>query len=332
MTKKNEKIFENKYLKKNSFKYKRKLIKKSIQYHNNINLILFIKSFLYILLFKLCLSKTIRKLISPPPIINITIVGQGSINILSNNSQLNLKNVHFDDEIIQNYKLRTIKFVSNQPFYNMGLELDLNNLETISFKSLFENMYYLTRVDLSNFNKKVNDMSNMFKNCKTLEYVNFGDFDTSAVTTMEYMFYNTNLTFVDLSKFDTSSVNSMKSMFGESKNLMILNLMNFKTLDVTNMKKMFYNCKSLIFLNLYSFQENINLQINAIFNGTKDDLIYCVNENYSKIIKNELNGKTTTNNCQHDCFQGSKRLIPIKKQCLNNCIDDEEGIYIFENF
>ena len=325
-----EKTFMKKNLENDAFEYmnKNKKIKK-IKYfkYKNTILILFIKSFIYSLLFTLCLSKKIsqnqRKLASPQ-IINITIVGQGSINIISEKSKINLMNVHFDDEIITDYQFKTINFVSKKPFYKIGLEFRIYFLNEVSFSSLFEDMIYLTRVDLSNFNKKVNDMSYMFKNCKSLEYVNFGDFDTSYVTNMNSMFYNTNLTFLDLSKFTTSSVNNMMNMFSNSQNLMYINLNNFQTLNVVKMKGMFYKCKSLMFLNLYSFQENKTLEIDSIFSETNDDLIYCINDNAEK-IKNELRSKTNPNNCAHNCFQESKKLYPNKKICLNNCNDDEDG-------
>ena len=201
----------------------------------------------------------------------------------------------------------------------------------VSFYNLFTDMTYLTKVDLSQFDLKINDMTNMFKNCRVLEYVNFGNIDTSSVTSMENMFFNTNLKYLDLSKFNTLTVSNMNKMFAESKNLLYLNLNNFQTNQVTKMTKMFYNCKSLQFLNLYSFIEKSGLDIGYILDETKDDLIYCINSETAPKIAIELQLKITSNSCENDCFQESKNLIPEKKQCIDDCGKDDIYLYEYHN-
>ena len=271
-------------------------------------------------------SKELRKLYIYEKI-NITITGKGYLKFISDKSQIYPRYIKIKDTYYDSYK--KLNFVNDKD-YNLTLLFE-NYYNTFSFKSLFEGLTAVKRVDLSEFNKRVTDTSYMFYNCKNLEYVNFGDFDTSKVTTMAYMFAGTIMKLLNLKSFDTSSVSNMSYMFSNCKQLISLDLSSFDTSKVTKMEKMFYNCESLLFINLYSFTENKNVNIDYIFDNTQDDLIYCINVDNVGKIKNKLQNKINENNCNHDCFQENKKIIPEKKECLDKCSLDSEYIYEYEN-
>ena len=74
-----------------------------------------------------------------------------------------------------------------------------------------------------------------------------------------------------------------------------------------------------------------NNDIQNILIGTKNDLIYCIIEENAPLITNELRTKTTQNTCNNACFQNSKKLIPEKKQCIDNCEQDDTYKYEIDN-
>ena len=316
--------------------YTTKLYRRKINklYPGNANFILLLKLLIYMLLLPIYFSKknsfSLRKLNSLQ-IISIEFYGEGILNYISRNSKIHPKYIYVGNYTFVDYEYKSFD-VQNNKTRNLTMKFNYNSNTVVSFYSLFSDMTYLTKVDLSKFDLKINDMVNMFKNCKSLEYVNFGNIDTSSVTSMENMFYGTGLKYLDLSKFDTSLVTNMKKMFSESKNLLYLNLNNFQTNKVTTMYSMFDNCRSLQFLNLYSFEEKSSLEISNIFLSTKNDLVYCVNSDKAPKIAEKLRtSKTTSNSCENDCFQDStKLLIPEKSQCIGNCEDD--GEYIYEHY
>ena len=295
---------------------------------------------IYILLFPLNLSKKnllksfgIRKLNSLQRI-KIFFIGNGTLYFLSSQSDISIpKYITVDNQRKDGHNKKFFTFLTNRT-HNLTMQFGYDDTKVFTFKNLFSGMDYLTRVDLSEFDNKISDMSNMFKDCKLLEYVNFGNIDTSMVGNMEYMFYNTKLKFLDLSKFSIVSVTNMNGMFSKSKNLLYLNLDSFVTNQVTTMRSMFSNCDSLQFLNLNTFVENSRLTTNDIQNiliGTRNDLIYCINEEKAPLITYELRTKTTSNTCSHTCFENSKKLIPEKKECIDNCQLDDTYKYEIDN-
>ena len=313
--------------KKNEYIIKKK---KNFKFIKKIQL-LFVKLIIFYNLLPLCLSndnsQELRKLDTYEKI-NMTITGKGYLKFISDKSEIYPRYIYIKDKY---YNSNTKFNFVNDKDYNLTLLFENNYYNRFSFKSLFEGLTAVKRVDLSEFNKKVTDTSYMFNNCKNLEYVNFGDFDTSKVTTMAYMFAGTLVKLLNLNNFDTSSVSNMNYMFSNCKQLISLDLSSFDTSKVTKMEYMFYNCDSLLFINLYSFTENTNVKIDYIFDNTQDDLIYCINADNLEKIKNEIKNKINENNCNHDCFQKNKKIIPEKKECLDNCSLDSEYIYEYEN-
>ena len=336
----------NKKISKNNnndkFTYKRHFLEfecekiiaiKNFRETNRFSIIL-LKLFIYITLFPLYLSKNnslkLRKTTSIQKI-TYTFFTNGTLNYISPYSPLIPK--YF---FVNNYKIdvnnNPISYPPRSFFYqhnktrNMTLIFEFNE-ETqisVSFQSLFENMKHILIVYFSEFNYRVNDMQSMFKDCINLYHVDFGNFDTSSVTNMERMFYKTNIKYLDLSIFETVEVTSMNEMFYESQNLLYLNLKTFVTSKVIRMNNMFYNCKSLSYINLLGFSENNELEIEKIFLGTKNDLIYCINNQNSPRISNILSRyKNTPNSCSNNCFEGTKKFIPDKNICIGSCSDDD---------
>ena len=322
-------LFSGFNLSKNNSKDFRKKIKLKI--YNKV--ILLFKLFIYILLFPLYLSKKstfkLRKL-NLAYLINIELFGQGIYHFTSSRSTISPKYIYHKNKTLVVYHQKTIKFLNNIT-YNITLEFDLDNVNSVSFKELFSDVIHLTRVDLSKFDKKIDNMSNMFKNCKILEYVNFGHLDTSLVENMSYMFYITNIKFLDLSNFDTTKVTNMEYMFAECNNLLYLNLNNFNTNKVTKMNNMFTNCYKLEYLNLYSFNENSQITLSNIVQGINKDIIYCVNSKNSPKIYESLSRKSNQNFCNHTCFEESIKLLPLKNTCIDNCMNDDLYIYEYDN-
>ena len=60
-------------------------------------------------------------------------------------------------------------------------------------KSMFNNCFSLTSLNLSNFNtNNVNNMKYMFYDCSSLTSLNLSNFNTNNVKYMEDMFYGVN--------------------------------------------------------------------------------------------------------------------------------------------
>ncbi len=60
----------------------------------------------------------------------------------------------------------------------------------VSFKSMFENCYKLTKASFKGWNtENVTNLENMFRNCSELSELDLSSFNTSKVTTMRFMFY-----------------------------------------------------------------------------------------------------------------------------------------------
>ena len=305
--------------------------KKTFRFINKIQ-ILFIKLIIFNNLLPFYLSgynSKERRILSNTPKISVIVKGKGNLTFLSDEYNINrIKNVEVYGKSYT--KKKTLNF-KNEKEHNITIYF-YDNIITSFFMDytlgyIFNELINITKVDLSGFNKKPVDTSYMFKNCKNLKDIIFGDFDTSKVTSMAHMFSGTAVKLLDLSKFDTSSVSNMNYMFHNNKELISLDLSSFDTSKVTKMDNMFYSCESLLFINLYSFKENSELNILKMFDFTKDDLFYCINDKMDK-IKNLLSQKKNVNMCDHDCFKShNKKIVPAKKICVDNCNETE---YLYE--
>ena len=69
----------------------------------------------------------------------------------------------------------TVLINSDDNENNITMEFSFTNFE---MEDLFEDISYIKKVDLSNFNIKPSSIKNMFSGCRKLEEIIFGDFDT----------------------------------------------------------------------------------------------------------------------------------------------------------
>ena len=203
--------------------------------------------------------------------------------------------------------------------------LNWPNLDTTLITNtarMFNGCTSLISLDLSNL-KTQNDinMDYMFNDCTNLINITFSkNFITNPVKNMSHMFSGcTKIETLDLSNFMTASVTDMESMFESCKKLLYLDLSNFNTAVVLSMKKMFYGCSSLIYINLNSNTYIIrdDTDLNDVFTGTSNDLIYCVNEQFPK-IKDTLSSKNTQNDCSNICFSEDNNYI-YENTCYKDC-------------
>ena len=215
--------------------------------------------------------------------------------------------------------------------------LDLSTWKTLyveNIRSMFYDCNSLTYIDLSKFNSSsVTDMKDLFFNCIKLTSINLKHFDTSKVTDMSSMFYGCSfLQSLDLSSFNTSLVTNMKSMFYSCIKLVSLDLSNFNIQNVRKMGSMFSTCKNLSFINFYNYNNTI-ASMKDMFYQTSSDLIICIN-NLTKTIR--ITTKLSESQCiVYDCnidLKQKQRIIFDKRICLNDCLNDKEYKYEYNNF
>ena len=239
--------------------------------------------------------------------------------------------------------------------------LDIKNFYTPNLEyinDLFSGCDLLESVDISNINtSKVKDMTGVFYCCLTLKSLDIKNFDTSVVTTMEKMFRGCNkLTSLDVSHFKTESVTNMGQMFDQCQYLTSLNLSNFNTNNVNNIFNMFYNCYSLQYLDVSSFNtekinymnelfiytsslKSLNLSsfiihdtttVSFILQGTNANITLCYNA--SKMPAHFLEQvHSYENSCQKLCIMNSKKYILDKEMCVDNCYNEKEYKYEYDN-
>ena len=237
------------------------------------------------------------------------------------------------------------------------LSLDLSSFDTsnlIDLNCMFDCCYALTSYDLSSFytSKVINmghlfrynlklkslnlenfdtslitDMVGMFEGCGSLKSLNLSNFKTAKVKTMWCMFCGSSIQFLDLSSFDTSSVSSMNQMFMNCKSLLSLEIGSFNTSLVSDMSEMFENCTSLISLNLPNNFFNGNVNVEKIFLGINNNLIYCINGN----IPTDLN-LSISMNCSDNCFKNTvNKFIIEENKCIDNCNKHNSYKYEYNN-
>ena len=160
----------------------------------------------------------------------------------------------------------------------------------------------------------------MFYNCKNLQFLNLSSFNTEQVKRFENIFDNClELTSLDLSNFNTDNAINMENMFRNCIKLTYLDISHFNTLSVNNMSSMFYGCFNLEYLNIKNFEEKKDSDTNKIFEGTPDNIIYCIkNEEMTPKIKIILDEKECKiNDCDENWKENYENMIEIKKTNIN---------------
>ncbi len=162
----------------------------------------------------------------------------------------------------------------NAMFENMFdlTSLDLSNFDTsrvTSMNLIFSFTSRLTTLDLSNFDTSaVTDMRGMFvrTGATTLD---LSSFDTRAVTDMGMMFYGIKAPTLDVSHFNTSAVLDMSGMFLDANELTTLDIRNFDTSAVTDMSNMFSGTRALTTLDVRNFNTSSVTNMTSMFSGTR---------------------------------------------------------------
>ena len=216
--------------------------------------------------------------------------------------------------------------------------LDVSSFNT-SLIEYMGNMFYdcskLSSLNLSNFDtSRVTAMENMFLGCKQLEILDITNFDTSSVYNIANMFLDCQkIKSIDISHFNTSKVVNMNGIFLNCMELTSLELGKMDTSSVTDMNRMFCNCFKLKSLNLYSFNTinvDVNLINDEIFYGISN-LNYCINEDIKEEIKSQL-ASFTKMNCSNLCYSYQQKKFNLAtNKCINNCDDDINNSYEYEN-
>ena len=93
------------------------------------------------------------------------------------------------------------------------------------------------------------------------------------------------------------------------------------------MNNMFYGCSNLISLDLNNFDTTFVTNMNDMFEGCNDYLIYCIDNNSktTQILNYLYNSSYIfkyNNNCSDICFDSYKKLILDTKKCVYNCTDN----------
>ena len=214
---------------------------------------------------------------------------------------------------------------------NLEFDKEINTSIVEKMSGLFAGCSRLTSLDLAKFDfSKVKDMSWMFNGCSNLVKIDFGNSSTTSLENIAVLFQScSKLTSVDLSNFDTSKVTNMAYTFFGCNNLKYLDLssLNISNLNFTN--NMFYGCYSLIYLNLKFFQITNDTNINIPFDNLPSNLIYCINDEYTKI---NLLGNDIISICSDSCVKENYTKIDINNnQCIDTCLKSNNK-YEYKNY
>ena len=257
--------------------------------------------------------------------INMAFMFENCVSI----KRLNLSN--FNTSLVQNM---AGMFQNCKSLQSLNLSnFDTSNLMMMSY--FFLNCVSLTSIDISNFNTiNTNFMSSMFFNCSSLTSLDLSNFNTQNVFLFELMFYGCKqLKELNLSNFDTTAAENMEYMFSECIYLESVDISNFKIINNSILSNMFYNCNNLKFINLNNFVENPTAELNNIFDGVPDNIVICSsNEENIPNILDKLNDKICViNYCLNDWKTKLKKINEDKKECLDDCKEDNDYSYEYQN-
>ena len=226
-------------------------------------------------------------------------------------------------------------------FYNVDflLSVDFSNFDFPRIISTNYMFYGCKSLKSIKFNDNIRtsslkDMNGMFENCNSLESLDLSNFDTSQVTSMRNMFLNCiSLVSLDLSSFRTYFVEDVEKMFYNASSLISLDLSSFDMTNIINFNYLFFYCNSLVYVNMISFEDSSNyININtALFNDELSNVIYCIDETKAERFANIIKKTNTNNDCNNSCFSPSRKIIPARKQCIDDCSNDETYSYEYNN-
>lgn len=203
-------------------------------------------------------------------------------------SDINLKNAAFENATdfsnmfnntknTTNIDLSAIKFTSAENLSNMfkgsyASELKLSNQlggsHITNLESMFENAYYLPRIDLGSMTTgRVETIKNIFKGAETLNNLTLPQtFNTGIVEDFSSMFENTpNLvTIGNIDKLDLSSAKNLSRMFYNTRKLDLGTIApHLKSTVATDLSYMFYGSRanrSVVFPTTFNTSSAITME------------------------------------------------------------------------
>ena len=194
---------------------------------------------------------------------------------------------------------------------------------------MFSRVYNIINFDFAKFDtSRVTDMRCMFSDSSSMTSLDITNFNTSLVTDMRSMFNKCySLVTLDLNNFDTSKVTDFYRMFFNCSNLISLNVNNFNLISSTNIGSMFEKCPSLISLDLTNFDsKKIMNVISNMFKDSNPNILLLINTNDTQNITYHYpNFKININSI---CLMDKHKIINEKKECIENCKDD--NIYKYD--
>ena len=291
------------------------------------------------IMFRLLISISI--ILSKKPNINntlseitLTIKGSGNnIKILSDTKFCGDRNKYiqfksFPDRVIINNETQNFTGI----FVNLTKEINIVKLQwdnpITDCKIMFDRVYNIINFDFSKFDTSlVTDMRCMFCESNAMTSLDITNFNTSLVTDMRSMFNKCySLITLNLSNFDTSKVTDLYHMFNNCTSLISLNVNNFNLKSSGDIGYMFENCSSLISLDLTSFDtQKVMNAITGIFQNANKYLILKINTTDISTLKNKFQNFKINNNST--CFLNNHKLIKEKKDCIENCMSDDDYKY-----
>ena len=218
-----------------------------------------------------------------------------------------------------------------------AISIDLSQFDTSSatqMGNMFIKCINLKTVKLNNIvTSLVGDMSCMFEDCISLESLDLSSFNTQQVTSMRSMFKNCeSLVSLDLSNFNTNSLVDVENMFRGASSLVSLDLSGFDITPIRMFFNMLTDCTSLTYLNLNLNADNTFLTSeNNIFNDGLSNVIYCIDPTIAPHIAGIIGTMNSNNDCSNTCFSSSSKIIVEKKQCIDDCSNDDTYIYEYKN-
>ena len=250
----------------------------------------------------------------------------------------------FDTQKVQRMQC-LFHYCKKLKFLNLS-NFNVSQVESVS--QIFFECNDLKSIDLSGFkNSKISSINYMFYECYSLTSVDLSNFYSSNQVSLHGTFYNCiNLKEIDLSKL--SDIGSTYSAFYNCHSLINLNFPNFKLTSNINFEDMFYNCTILKYINMSNAVENSAASYVSIFQGIGDGLKFCINETKTpKLYQELLKVNLTSLNCSYclnyifnengvskctkfrECPEKYDKLIPAKKECIDDCSKDDKYRYEF---
>ena len=125
---------------------------------------------------------------------------------------------------------------------------------------------------------------------------------------------------VEINKLNTSSLITMAHMFENCYSLRSINLSNFSFNLTQNIEYLFANDNKLVYVNLINADDSKIKKMDNIFQGTLENMVFCINQTLSSNIYRIISRKgCSAIDCSGNWTQSRKLIIESTGQCVNEC-------------